>query len=84
MDPFWNPFIEMQAVDRAHRIGQQNKVLVHRIIVQGTVEDRILELQDRKKKVVESALDENVSRSLARLGPQELIYLFNGGNGPAN
>lgn len=85
MDPFWNPYIEMQAVDRAHRIGQQNVVQVHRIIVKGTVEDRILELQERKRNLVESALDENASRQLARLGQQELIYLFNGGNrGAAN
>lgn len=50
MDPFWNPYVEMQAVDRAHRIGQQNVVQVHRIIVAGTVEDRILELQEQKRK----------------------------------
>ena len=82
MDPFWNPYIEMQAVDRAHRIGQMRNVQVHRIVVLKTVEDRILALQERKKELVDSALDENASRSLARLGPQELSYLFNGnGNG---
>jgi hypothetical protein len=74
-----NPFIEMQAVDRAHRIGQQKPVKVHRILVENTVEDRIIDLQNRKRKLVEAALDEKASQGLGRLGRQELIYLFNGG-----
>ena len=47
MDPFWNPFIEAQAIDRIHRIGQVRPVKVHRIVIPGTVEDRILALQDK-------------------------------------
>jgi hypothetical protein len=73
-----NPFIEMQAVDRAHRIGQQKPVKVHRILVEKTVEDRIIELQNNKRKLVEAALDEKASQGLGRLGRDELIYLFNG------
>lgn len=69
----------MQAVDRAHRIGQQKPVKVHRILVEKTVEDRIIDLQNRKRKLVEAALDEKASQGLGRLGRQELIYLFNGG-----
>ena len=68
----------MQAVDRAHRIGQQRPVKVHRILVKGTVEDRIIDLQNEKRKLVEAALDEKASQGLGRLGRQELIYLFNG------
>jgi SNF2 family DNA or RNA helicase len=75
-DPFWNPFIEMQAVDRAHRIGQQREVKVHRILVKETIEDRILQLQENKRGLVEAALDEGQSRSLARLSERELAYLF--------
>ncbi len=75
-DPFWNPFIEMQAVDRAHRIGQQREVKVHRILVKETIEDRILMLQEGKRKLVDSALDEGQSRSLGRLSERELAYLF--------
>ncbi|KAK0671374.1 putative ATP-dependent helicase [Cercophora samala] len=78
-DPFWNPFIEMQAVDRAHRIGQQKEVQVHRILVKGTVEDRIMDLQEKKRDLVESALDDVESKRLGRLGVQELAYIFNGG-----
>ncbi|PYH94755.1 hypothetical protein BO71DRAFT_398695 [Aspergillus ellipticus CBS 707.79] len=76
-DPFWNPYVEEQAVDRAHRIGQNRSVMVHRIVVQNTVEDRILELQDKKRELVEGALDEKASKDVSRLGARELAYLFN-------
>jgi hypothetical protein len=82
LDPFWNPFIEMQAVDRAYRIGQQNSVQVHRILIRGTVEDRIIELQERKRKLVDSALDEGASKSLGRLNVNQLSYLFGVGGAP--
>jgi SNF2 family DNA or RNA helicase len=78
MDPFWNPYIEMQAVDRAYRIGQKNEVKVYRILTQETVEDRIVELQERKKEMVEAALDETAGKALGRLSVQELKYLFTG------
>ncbi|KAL8988484.1 MAG: hypothetical protein Q9177_002453 [Variospora cf. flavescens] len=80
LDPFWNPYVEEQAIDRAHRIGQQRPVQVHRILVQGTVEDRILALQEKKRAMIESALDENAGRQVARLGVRELGYLFQGVN----
>ncbi|KAI9743819.1 MAG: hypothetical protein M1818_002553 [Claussenomyces sp. TS43310] len=81
LDPFWNPYVEMQAVDRAHRIGQQKPVKVHRILVEKTVEDRIMELQERKRKLVDAALDEKASQGLGRLGQQELIFLFGADSG---
>lgn len=56
LEPYWNPFVELQAVDRAHRIGQTRPVTVHRVLVPNTVEDRILALQEEKKKMVELAL----------------------------
>jgi len=80
LDPFWNPYIEMQAIDRAYRIGQQREVQVHRILVQNTVEDRIIELQEKKKRLVDAALDEGASKSMSRLGERELAFLF--GVGP--
>ncbi|CAA9967088.1 DNA repair protein rad5 [Pyrenophora teres f. maculata] len=76
LDPFWNPFIEEQAVDRAHRMPQTREVYVHRILVPDTVEDRIVMLQDKKREIIGDALDENASKRLTRLGPQELRYLF--------
>ena len=76
MDPFWNPYVEEQAIDRAHRIGQRKPVQVHRILVPGTVEDRILALQEKKRVMIESALDENASKEVGRLGNRELAFLF--------
>lgn len=78
MDPFWNPYIEMQAVDRAYRIGQQKPVKVHRLLVEGTVEDRIADLQEQKRKFVDAALDEGESKNLGRLSTRDLQRLFNG------
>lgn len=76
MDPFWNPFVEEQAMDRAHRIGQEREVFVHKILITDTVETRIMELQDRKKEMVGTALDEKGLKSVSKLGPKELGFLF--------
>ena len=75
-DPFWNPYIEMQAVDRAHRIGQQREVKIHRILVKNTVEDRILSLQEDKRKLVEAALDEGEMKHPGILSVHAVRYLF--------
>ncbi|MEM6294281.1 MAG: DEAD/DEAH box helicase [Myxococcota bacterium] len=56
MDPWWNPAVEDQAADRAHRIGQENPVLVHRLVAKDTVEERILALQDKKRALAEAAV----------------------------
>ncbi|HUF62428.1 MAG TPA: SNF2-related protein [Verrucomicrobiales bacterium] len=57
-DPWWNPAVERQAADRAHRIGQGRTVAVYRLIAKGTVEEKILELQRRKNAVIDVALDD--------------------------
>ncbi|RYZ46411.1 MAG: DEAD/DEAH box helicase, partial [Myxococcaceae bacterium] len=56
VDPWWNPSVEAQAADRAHRIGQQRPVMVYRMVSQGTVEEKILLLQDKKRALFEAAL----------------------------
>lgn len=76
LDPFWNPFIEDQAVDRAHRMPQPREVTVHRVLVPETIEDRICVLQDKKREIIGAALDEQASKSLTRLNVRELRYLF--------
>ena len=87
LDPHWNGYVEAQAVDRAYRIGQQRPVEVHRVLVDHegffpdanghtTVEDRILALQEKKRELVETALDETAGKSIARLGVRELGFLF--------
>jgi len=58
VDPWWNPAVEDQAADRAHRIGQDKPVMVYRMVARDTVEERILELQARKRKLADAALSE--------------------------
>jgi SNF2 family DNA or RNA helicase len=57
LDPWWNPAVEAQATDRAHRIGQKNVVTSYKLITRGTVEEKILALQEEKKKMMEVVLD---------------------------
>jgi non-specific serine/threonine protein kinase len=56
LDPWWNPAVEMQASDRAHRIGQDKPVFIYKIIARDTVEEKILQLQERKKALVQSLI----------------------------
>jgi SNF2 family DNA or RNA helicase len=56
LDPWWNPAVEAQAIDRAHRIGQERHVFAYRLIARDTVEERVLELQQRKRKLADAIL----------------------------
>jgi SNF2 family DNA or RNA helicase len=56
-DPWWNPAVENQATDRAYRIGQDKPVMVHKLICQGTVEERIQQMQKRKNTLADNILD---------------------------
>lgn len=77
LDLWWNPTTEDQAVDRAHRIGQTRPVTVSRITIKDTVEDRILALQEEKRKMVASAFGEDQNGgSASRLTVEDLRYLF--------
>jgi len=58
LDPWWNPAAEDQAADRAHRIGQDKPVMVYRLVAENTVEERILALQHRKRRLADAALGE--------------------------
>jgi superfamily II DNA or RNA helicase len=57
-DPWWNPAVENQATDRAHRIGQKNPVTAYKLITTGTIEERILSLQNKKRNIIETALED--------------------------
>ena len=59
MDPWWNPAVEAQAIDRAHRLGQERVVTALRLVTRGTVEEKILKLQAQKRGLIEAALDES-------------------------
>ena len=56
MDPWWNPAVEAQASDRAHRIGQQRPVTIYRLIAKGTIEEQIVALHQHKKDLAEQLL----------------------------
>lgn len=77
LDPWWNPAVESQAIDRAHRIGQQRVVTAYRLAIRGTVEERILALQAKKRGLVEAALDEQ-SPLMAGLNESDLEDLIAG------
>jgi len=74
MDPWWNPAVEEQAADRAHRIGQDKPVLVYRLVSKDTVEERILALQERKRQLAESALGD--AAAAATMTRQDLLELL--------
>lgn len=61
LDPWWNPAVESQAIDRAHRIGQQRRVFAYRLIARDTVEEKVLELQKRKRKLADAVIAGNSS-----------------------
>ena len=74
-DPWWNPAVENQATDRAHRIGQDKPVFVYKFLTAGTVESKILELQKRKKELVAGILSEQ-STGRIRFEKEDLENLF--------
>ncbi|KAI1410249.1 hypothetical protein F5Y13DRAFT_202377 [Hypoxylon sp. FL1857] len=76
LEPFWNPFIEEQAIDRTHRIGQKKVVTVYRVLIAGTVEDRICLLQDKKRNLVHAALGEEGAKGASRMTEAQLMGLF--------
>ncbi len=75
IDPWWNPAVEMQAADRAHRIGQDKPVFIYKFIARDTVEERILQLQERKRQLVEQLISAESSffKSLTKEDVQALF-----------
>ena len=74
-DPWWNPAVEMQAIQRAHRIGQTRAVKAVRFITTDTIEARMLELQEKKQLVFDGTMDGSAV-ALSRLTPEDLRFLF--------
>jgi len=72
LDPWWNPAVEAQAIDRAHRIGRTRPVMAWKLVVAGTIEERVLELQARKRALAESLFDP----TLGGLTEAELLSLL--------
>ena len=75
IDPWWNPAVESQAMDRIHRLGQYKPITVVRFIIAGTIEERILKLQEKKALVFEGTVGRDLA-ALARLTEDDLKFLF--------
>ncbi|HCQ6190174.1 TPA: DEAD/DEAH box helicase [Clostridioides difficile] len=78
-DPWWNPSVENQASDRAHRFGQKNSVQVIKLIAKGTIEEKIIKLQESKKELINQFINGELSNEgvLKSLSDEEIINLFN-------
>lgn len=74
-DPWWNPMGENQAIDRAHRIGQTKKVMVYKMITQGTIEEKILDLQQKKRELFENLIEQG-QNVIKKMTPDQLQELF--------
>ena len=77
-DPWWNPAVENQASDRAHRFGQKNVVHVIKLIAKGTIEENIIKLQENKDKLIKDFINDDLSNSglLKSLSDKDIIDLF--------
>jgi non-specific serine/threonine protein kinase len=75
VDPWWNPAVEQQAIDRTHRIGQTKNIMAYRMICKDTIEDKILQLQDKKRMLAKDLItdDEGFVKSLTKA---DVEYLF--------
>lgn len=74
-DPWWNPAVEEQATDRAHRIGQENTVQVIKLITKGTIEEKIFQLQEEKKEMIDRVMTEGETL-VSKLSEEEILSLF--------
>lgn len=74
-DPWWNPAVEAQATDRAHRIGQEKPVFVYKLLTEGTVEERMAEMQQRKRALAQGVLEGEGAQGPA-LAPEDLAVLL--------
>eukprot|EP00246_Nothoceros_aenigmaticus_P001545 TRINITY_DN12040_c0_g1_i1.p1 TRINITY_DN12040_c0_g1~~TRINITY_DN12040_c0_g1_i1.p1 ORF type:complete len:161 (+),score=41.84 TRINITY_DN12040_c0_g1_i1:451-933(+) len=75
MDPWWNPAVEQQAQDRIHRLGQYKPIRVTRFVIENTIEERILKLQEKKQLVFEGTIGGS-AEALGKLTAEDLQFLF--------
>ena len=75
VDPWWNPAAEQQAIDRSHRIGQEKKVFAYRMICKDTVEEKILQLQERKRSLAADLIADEAG-FVKQLTTEDVAYLF--------
>lgn len=75
LDPWWNPAVEQQAIDRTHRIGQKKQVIVYRLVAKGTIEEKVMALKERKGKLFKSIMDEGATFASA-ITSEDIKALF--------
>jgi SNF2 family DNA or RNA helicase len=75
LDPWWNPAVEAQAIDRAHRIGQEKHVFAYRLIAQDTVEEKVAELQRTKRELADAILTADPAL-IRNLNAEDLEWLL--------
>jgi SNF2 family DNA or RNA helicase len=80
MDPWWNPAVEDQASDRAHRIGQKRPVTVYRLVVKNSIEEQIVDLHKQKRDLADSLLEG--TDAAGKVSAKELLGLLQGKNQP--
>lgn len=76
LDPWWNPSAEWQAADRVHRLGQRRPVRITRLIVENSIESRIVELQEKKAQMIQATVSTDEA-AMNRLTPEDMSFLFN-------
>jgi len=77
LDPWWNPAVEDQASDRAHRIGQQRPVTIVRLVAEDTIEEKIVQLHGEKRDLADSLLEG--TEASAKMSGEDLLGLIKGG-----
>jgi non-specific serine/threonine protein kinase len=75
VDPWWNPAVEQQAIDRTHRIGQTKNIFAYRMICKDTIEDKILQLQEKKRLLARDLISDETS-FVKKLTREDVEYLF--------
>ncbi len=75
-DPWWNPSIEDQASDRVHRIGQKNQVVIYKLITKGSIEENIIKLQERKKELIDSIIENPEHKDTYKINEKDIEKLF--------
>jgi len=76
LDPWWNPAVEAQAVDRTHRIGQDKTVMVYRLVAAGTIEEKVMALKERKRDLFARVLDDDGGALSGALTAEDIRGLF--------
>jgi SNF2 family DNA or RNA helicase len=75
VDPWWNPAVEQQAIDRTHRIGQTKNIFAYRMICKDSIEDKIIQLQERKRLLAKDLIADD-SSFVKNLSREDIEYLF--------